>query len=213
MTGLCSDIGRQLLLKKTTSFAAAFKDAVDIEYAVELKNLGDSINVLTCKPTITTESRLDSLETTLQRNQSQTASNATRRQPGYRYVTQPHQPGQRNHCRPLLQLWSSRPFTPKLPFKHLWASPTGGRQLASSSVTHQPCRQYNEYNGEYSTINIILKVTGSLGYSPVTFLLDSGAAVSVIRLSTLSKEYRNSILSAGLPAPIGAIGSPLDVVR
>ena len=42
----------------------------------------------------------------------------------------------------------------------------------------------------------------------VTFQLDSGAAVSVIHLNTLSSEYRNSYLSAG--APIGANGSPLD---
>ena len=111
VTGLRSDIGRQLLLKKTpTNFAAALKDAVDIEYALEFNNSGDSINALTRKPTITTESqdaaalrrslealtkRLDSLETTLQRNQSQTTSNATRRQPGYRYGSQPNQPRHR----------------------------------------------------------------------------------------------------------------------
>ena len=98
------------MLKKTTSFAAALKDAVNIEYIPEFNNSGDSINVLTRKPTITTESqdaaalccslealikRLDSLETTLQRNQSQTTSNATRRQPGYRYAGQPNQPRHR----------------------------------------------------------------------------------------------------------------------
>ena len=109
VTGLCSDIGRQLLLKKTpTNFAAALKDAVDIEYALEFNNLGDSINTLTRKPTITTESqdaaalrrslealtkRLDSLETTLQRTQSQTTPNATRKQRGYRHGSQPRYRG------------------------------------------------------------------------------------------------------------------------
>ena len=36
--------------------------------------------------------------------------------------------------------------------------------------------------------------------------------MSVIRLGTLTSEYRNNISSAGFPAPIGANGSPLDVV-
>ena len=109
VTGLRSDIGRQLLLKKTlTNFAAALKDAVDIEFALEFNNLGDSINALTHKPTITTESqdaaalrrslealtkRLDSLETTLQRTQSQTTPNATRGQQGYRHGSQPRYRG------------------------------------------------------------------------------------------------------------------------
>ena len=62
------------------------------------------------------------------------------------------------------------------------------------------------------SINTILKITGSLDHSPVTFLLDSGAAVSVIRLSALTRESRNRIATAGLTAPIGANGAPLDVV-
>ena len=62
----------------------------------------------------------------------------------------------------------------------------GGQQWASSSVTHQPCRECNEYNGEYSNVNSILKVTRSLGYSPVTFLVDMGAALYVIRLNALT---------------------------
>ena len=36
--------------------------------------------------------------------------------------------------------------------------------------------------------------------------------MSIIHLSTLTSEYRNNILSAGFPAPIGANGSLLDVV-
>lgn len=48
--------------------------------------------------------------------------------------------------------------------------------------------------------------------SPVTFLLDSGAAVSVLHLDALASEFRNQITTTGLTAPIGANGSPLDVV-
>ena len=56
VTRLRSDIGSQLLLKKPpTNFAVAFKEAADIEYALEFNNSGDNINTLTHKPTITTE--------------------------------------------------------------------------------------------------------------------------------------------------------------
>ena len=103
--GLRSDIGRQLLLKKT---CCCLEDAVDIEYALEFNNLGDSINALTRKLTITTESQdaaalqwslealtkcLDSLEITLQRTQSQTTPIATKRQRGYRHDSQPRYRG------------------------------------------------------------------------------------------------------------------------
>ena len=46
----------------------------------------------------------------------------------------------------------------------------------------------------------------------MTFLLDSGAAVSVLHLDALASEFRNRITTTGLTAPIGANGSPLDVV-
>ena len=111
LTGLRPDIGRQLLLKKKSAdFSAALKDAVDIEYALEFDNSGDSINALTRNPRIisgsessdaitlcqsleTLTKRLDSLETTLQRTQkSQAIPTAPRRQRGYRYANQPNQP-------------------------------------------------------------------------------------------------------------------------
>ena len=109
MTGLRPGIGHQFLLKKKHSeFSSALKDAVDIEYVLEFDNSGDSINVLTHRPKITSEPSntvtlhqsletltkcLDSLETTLQRVQKSRATpNAPRRQCGYRYTTQPNQP-------------------------------------------------------------------------------------------------------------------------
>ena len=82
-------------------------------------------------------------------------------------------------------------------------------QLASSSVTHQ---SHGQNNSECCSINKILHIPGSIGSSPVTFLLDSGAAISVIRLDTLDTHVRNQITDAGLMAPIGANSSPLDVI-
>ena len=106
MTGLRPDIGCQLLLEaKPSDFSTTLKNAVDIEYALEFDNSGDSINALTHKPQIISESpdavvlcqslesltkRLDSLETTLQKTQkSQATPTAPRQQCGYGYANQP----------------------------------------------------------------------------------------------------------------------------
>lgn len=57
-----------------------------------------------------------------------------------------------------------------------------------------------------------MKITGSLDHLPLTFLLDSGVAVSIVHLGALPSESRKKIVTAGLAAPIGANGSPLDMV-
>lgn len=46
----------------------------------------------------------------------------------------------------------------------------------------------------------------------MTFLLDSGAAISVVRLDALTSELKSQITPTGLTAPVGANGSPLDMV-
>ena len=61
-------------------------------------------------------------------------------------------------------------------------------------------------------INTILRINGLLDHSPVTFLLDSGAAISVVRLDTLTSKLKSQITTTGLTAPVGADGSPLDMV-
>ena len=109
----------------------------------------------------------------------------------------------------MLQLRSIWSPVPTLSFKLHGASFTGGCQLAPSSVTHQ---SHGQNNSECCSVNKTLRIPGSIGPSPVTFLLDSGAAVSVIRLDTLDTHFRNRITDAGLTAPIGANGSPLDVI-
>ena len=91
------------------------------------------------------------------------------------------------------------------------ASSAGGHQLAPSSVAvpHQlPVQSYSKS----CNISSILRITGSIGPSPVTFLLDSGAAVSVIRLSILNSQFRNQVIETGSTDPVGTNGSPLDVI-
>ena len=61
-------------------------------------------------------------------------------------------------------------------------------------------------------INTVLRINGLLGHSPVTFLLDSGATISVVRLDTLTTDLRSRITTTGLATPIGANGSPLDMI-
>ena len=61
-------------------------------------------------------------------------------------------------------------------------------------------------------INAVLKITGLLGHSPVTFLLDSGATISVVRLDALTADFRSQITTSRLTTPVGANGSPLDMV-
>ena len=109
----------------------------------------------------------------------------------------------------MLQLWSIWSPVPTLSFKLHGASFTDGCQLALSSVTHQP---HGQNNSECCSIKKTLHTPGSIGPSPVTFLLDSGPAVSVIRLDTLDTHIRNQITDAGLTAPIGVNGSPLELM-
>ena len=52
---------------------------------------------------------------------------------------------------------------------------------------------------------------GLIGNSSVTILLDSGVSISVVRLDTLPSEFRSRITEAK-SAPVGANGTPLDVV-
>ena len=57
-------------------------------------------------------------------------------------------------------------------------------------------------------INTVLRINGLLGYSPVTFLLDSGAIISVVCLDTLITDLRSQITTTGVATPIYANGSP-----
>ena len=64
------------------------------------------------------------------------------------------------------------------------------------------------------SFNHIIKtlLDNTTGHSPVTFLLDSGATMSVVRLDAIASEFRDRITKDISSTPVGANGSPLDVV-
>ena len=100
LTGLCPEIGRQLLLRnRPVNFADALKDAIDIEYALQFDSSDDTINTkgrgtrqtaqsLDTAPLYQTlemlTKRLESLEATMQKTQkAQTTSCPPRDNKGY----------------------------------------------------------------------------------------------------------------------------------
>ena len=71
LTGLCPEIGRQLLLRmKPTDFPAAVKTAVDVEYALQFDGSDECINAIrhtTQKPTQAPDVLCQSIETLTKR--------------------------------------------------------------------------------------------------------------------------------------------------
>eukprot|EP00731_Ephydatia_muelleri_P013877 Em0007g1187a len=91
-------------------------------------------------------------------------------------------------------------------FKLQGAKPGGERSLANTTLTHQLCTP----SLQKPSINAVLQVMGTIDQSKTKFLIDSGAAVSVIHLkrvpgSSLIKETPNL-------QTVGANGAPLDIV-
>ena len=82
-------------------------------------------------------------------------------------------------------------------FKLQQASSGGGKELARKQVIHHGRRQIKEVHVYY--INSLLQVEGLLGGFSVKFLLDSGAAVSVVCYAVLSEEMQ---LDKGLNVPV-----------
>ena len=61
-------------------------------------------------------------------------------------------------------------------------------------------------------MNTIVRVAGLLGQSSVRFVLDSGAAVSVVDYGVVEKPYGDLIQKEGVTTAVGANGLPLNVV-
>ena len=93
----------------------------------------------------------------------------------------------------MLDMWRGEPFPAELSFKLSGASPAGGR-LAKEVNTHSSS-----------------SVHGTLSTMPTRFLLDTGAAMSVVRWDTLSKNHQDQVIAIYSKA-VGANGQPLDVV-
>ena len=74
-------------------------------------------------------------------------------------------------------------------------------------------RQYLDplhFGCNVSNINSLLCIDGNVGKRSVNMLLDSGAAVSVIRSGVLEDRSRNLVMATSRTA-IGANGLPLNV--
>ena len=70
----------------------------------------------------------------------------------------------------------------------------------------------NVRGGEGYVVNTIVRVNGELGRANVQFILDSGAAISVVDYKCVGEPYRNLIQTNRASAAVGANGHPLNVV-
>ena len=94
--------------------------------------------------------------------------------------------------------WS---FTTGLPFKREQASPAGGGLAKTLTEIHQ-------IHPDIVSVNSIFSVDGYLHDTHIKFLLDSGAAISVINYNVV----RDTPITPIHTRAISANGSPLDVI-
>ena len=102
----------------------------------------------------------------------------------------------------MLDVWGIRPREKTVPFKLQWASREGGWLTTTITYIHHP-RETTD-----TTVNAIFYIHGSVDNRPMDFLLDSGAAISVIHHKTLPDHI--NITNATIAA-VSANGAPLDV--
>ena len=86
-------------------------------------------------------------------------------------------------------------------FKREWASPNGGQLAMQITNSYRPCQVT-------SSVNAVFCVNGSIHEQPIQFVLDSGAAVSVVNFSVV----RQQSITKATTCVVGANGTPLDVV-
>ena len=89
-------------------------------------------------------------------------------------------------------------------FKQQLASPTGGQLAKTMDDPHQQV----EVSNAPLSVNSIYCVSGLLNDVPTNFLVDSGAAMSVVHHNLVKGSHITK--QGGLA--VGANGSPLDVV-
>ena len=102
-------------------------------------------------------------------------------------------------------MWGARPFSMTLLFKLQWASPAGGGLASTVNDNHRP-----QYMASSINLNTILCTEGLANQAHTMFLLDSGAAVSVVRLRSLSVEDQQAVTKTK-SAAVNVNGIPLDV--
>ena len=89
-------------------------------------------------------------------------------------------------------------------FKQPGASPTGGRLAKAVINLHRPY----QVSATISSLNTVFCVNGHVGEVPTKFLLDSGAAISVLNLDVVKDKLLHQVNICA----VGANGTPLDVV-
>ena len=67
-------------------------------------------------------------------------------------------------------------------------------------------------SGGNTIVNMIVRVDGLLDRDKVQFVLDSGAALSMVRYDAVNPVYHLHIQIDGISAAVGANGLPLDVI-
>ena len=99
-------------------------------------------------------------------------------------------------------------------FKLQQVSTGGGRGLACKEVIHQDSKFHRNVDKvplHVCNISSLLRVKGQLEGQHVSCLLDSGAAVSVVRYSALLDSVKGNIRSSNALV-VSANGTPLDVM-
>ena len=89
-----------------------------------------------------------------------------------------------------------------LPFKLQQASPEGGSLATTLTYIHHPSESAP------ITINVIFYVNGNISNQQTSFLLDSGAAISVVHHKLLPNHIS---ISGPTTAAVSATGAPLDM--
>jgi len=89
-------------------------------------------------------------------------------------------------------------------FKQPGVSPTGGWLAKAVINLHRPY----QVSATISSLNTVFCVNGHVGEVPTKFLLDSGAAISVLNLDVVKDKLLHQVNICA----VGANGTPLDVV-
>ena len=100
----------------------------------------------------------------------------------------------------------------RLSFKLRRASRTGGT-LAHKKLNHPfLLSKMVGGGGKNTSVNTIVRVDGLLGQDKVQFVLDSGAALSLVRYDAVNPAYLQNIQKEEAIAPIGANSQSLHVM-
>ena len=79
--------------------------------------------------------------------------------------------------------------TTRISFKQPGASPTGGRLAKAVINFHRPY----QVSATLSSLNTVFCVDGHVGEVPTKFLLDSGAAISVLNFDVVKDKLLHQV--------------------